>query len=119
MREVKSALGPYSAAVAKGLDGRTTAGRLARQLERELVAHCGGNPSIVQKLLIGRVVRIQAQINALDRKLETGSWTDHDARTLGGLQNALRLSLRELGLKAASDRPARLADVVRGGGAAA
>jgi hypothetical protein len=35
----------------------------------------------------------------LDAKMASGNWTDHDARTFGGLYNALRLALRELGVR--------------------
>ena len=39
------------------------------------------------------------QLEKLDSKLASGNWTDHDARTYGGLSNTLRLCLRELGLR--------------------
>ena len=50
------------------------------------------------------------KLGLFDAKMTAGSWTDHDARTYGGLSNALRLMLRELGLKAApSLKPSPLA----------
>jgi hypothetical protein len=33
--------------------------------------------------------------------MSSGDWTGHDARTQGGLNNAVRLALRELGIKPA------------------
>jgi hypothetical protein len=41
------------------------------------------------------------QLELYDAKMAEGGWTDHDARTFGGLTNAVRLMLRELGIKAA------------------
>ena len=37
------------------------------------------------------------RLETLDAMMATGSWTDHDAKTFGGLNNALRLALRKLG----------------------
>jgi hypothetical protein len=51
-------------------------------------------------MLITRSARAMLRLQLLDEKMERGSWTDHDARTYGGLNNALRLTLRELGVKA-------------------
>jgi hypothetical protein len=50
------------------------------------------------------------QLEILDEKLcKSDSWSDHDARTYGGLSNGLRLMLRELGLKGTvADKPPSL-----------
>jgi hypothetical protein len=39
------------------------------------------------------------QLELLDAKMASGTWTAHDARTQGGLNSAVRLALRELGIK--------------------
>jgi hypothetical protein len=78
------------------LDRRTHAGRVARDLTAALVQHIGGEPTIAQKLLIERIVKMKLQLDGLGDKLETGEWTAHDVRTYGGLSNAYRLTLREL-----------------------
>jgi hypothetical protein len=44
------------------------------------------------------------RLELLDEKMAAGHWTDHDARTFGGLTNAVRLMLRELGVKAEAAR---------------
>ena len=111
-------VGPYSRRLQRGslgdlYDGRSVEGRFIRHLERELLAHCGGSPSIVERLLIDRVIRIRLQLDALDGKLATGSWTPHDARTFGGLQNAMRLCLRELGRKPVSAASSTRIKIVR------
>jgi hypothetical protein len=90
---------------------RSTAGRYVRDLEAQLIAHCGGAPTITQRLLIERLIRTTVQLNALDDKLlAAGSWTDHDGRTHGGLINRQRLLLRELGLKGAAERAPSLGE---------
>ena len=61
--------------------------------------HVGGEPSIAQKLLIDQAVKIKMQLDALNEKLSSGNWTDHDRRTFGGLLNCFRLTLRDIGLK--------------------
>jgi hypothetical protein len=78
------------------LDWRTHPGRIARDLTAELVQHLGGEPTVVQRLLIERIVKAKLQLDVLGDKLETGEWTAHDTRTYAGLSNAYRLALREL-----------------------
>ncbi len=83
------------------VDGRSKDGRFLAQIERELVAQIGGQPSMTEKLLIRRLARGMLRLELLDEKMTDGQWTDHDARTFGGLTNAVRLLARELGLRAA------------------
>lgn len=110
-------LGPHSrvfrrGAIGDSIDGRSTLGRFIRDLERQLIEHVGGAPSITQRLLIDRIIRIRVQLDALDEKLSAGNWTPHDSRTHGALNNALRLTLREIGLRPAAARQPSLADVL-------
>jgi hypothetical protein len=79
-------------------------------LEAELTAHIGGNPSIVQKLLIERLIRIRLQLDLLDEKVGTDGWTAHDGRTYGDLLNAYRLCCREVGIE---PKPAQLQRTVQ------
>jgi hypothetical protein len=100
-------IGPYSRRLQRGslsrsVDGRSELGRFIRALEAELVAHVGGSPTITQKLLIDRVIRLRLQLDGLDTKLTAGDWTPHDGRTYGGILNAYRLTMRELGMRAAA-----------------
>ena len=106
-------LDPYSrtlrrGAIADSVDGRSALGRFIRDLEAQLIAHVGGSPTITQKLLIERAVKLRVQLDMLDTKLAMGSWTPHDSRTYGGMLNAFRLVCRELGLQAAAVKPASL-----------
>ena len=110
-------LGPYSAVLRRGaigewVDGRSTIGRYARDLEAQLVKHCGGAPTVTQRLLIERLIHTTIHIDSLDRKLLGGEWADHDSRTHNGLVNRQRLLLREIGLGAAPEPKRSLADVV-------
>ena len=73
--------------------------RVEEELAAQLVLN-HGNVSFSQRLLIRRAARAALQLELLDGKLCSGDWNDHDARTYGGLSNNLRLTLRELGLKA-------------------
>lgn len=74
-------------------------------MERQLIEHVGGAPSITQRLLIDRAIKTRLQLDALDEKLAAGNWTAHDQRTFGGLQNAFRLTLRELGIAPSAPDP--------------
>ncbi len=62
------------------------------------------SPSFAQRLLIRRTARAMLRLELLDAKMSSGDWTDHDARTFGGLNNALRLALRELGVRETKQR---------------
>jgi hypothetical protein len=118
MAKTRKIFGPYSAVLRRGvigetIDGRSTVGRLARDLEAQLVRHVGGQPSITQRLLIERIVKIKLQLDAFDTKLASGEWTPHDQRTFNALLNANRLACRELGLHAAAPPQRTLADYPR------
>ena len=107
---VRRRLGPYSRTLRRGaigilVDGRSERGRLIRDMERQLIEHVGGAPTITQRLLIDRAIKTRLQLDALDEKLAAGNWTPHDQRTFGGLQNAFRLALRELGLAPSASDP--------------
>jgi hypothetical protein len=111
----RTRIGPYSAAFTRGsvgdtIDGRSREGRFLRRVEAELLAGVGGEPTFAQSLLIRRAARSMLQLELLDEKMAAGDWTAHDARTQGGLNNAVRLALKELGLKAIAKKPPTVAD---------
>ena len=114
-------LGPYSRALRRGvvadsLDGRSAEGRYLRDLQAQLIAHCGGESglSVTKRLLIDQAIKIVVQRDLLGKKLATNNWTGHDSRTYGALLNALRLTLRELGLERVAARTPALAELVAG-----
>ena len=110
-------IGAYSRQIWRGalstlVDGRSAEGRFIRVLEAQLVEHVGGQPNVAQRLLIDRIIRLRLQMEVLDQKLASGTWTDHDRRTYSALLNASRLHIRELGLKPASRAVDPLANIV-------
>ena len=87
------------------IDGRSAEGRFLAKCEAELTAQLssalgGAPPSFTQAMLIRRAARALLRLELLDRKAAEGSWTDHDARTFGGLNNAVRLFMREIAMQA-------------------
>jgi hypothetical protein len=100
-------IGPWCRGITRGslgasIDGRSTAGRYLRKIEAELLAQIPGEATFAQKLLVRRIARGMLTLEEFDAKLSAGnSWTAVDAATMGGLQNSVRLNLRELGIRAA------------------
>ena len=94
---------------------KTPEGRFLKHCEQQLVAQLGGLPSFGQLVLVRRAARAMLQLEKLDAKMASGNWTDHDARTYGGLSNNLRLTIRELDKgrgRAAEKSVPSLADIV-------
>jgi hypothetical protein len=83
------------------IDGRSLEGQFAKNLERDLLQHIGQKPTVIQRMLIRQAVRIQFQLDALNVKLLLGEFTDHDRRVFGALNNAFRLTLKDIGFDAA------------------
>jgi hypothetical protein len=96
--------GPHSRSFARGAladwDGRSREGKFMRRCEAELIAQIGGEPTWAQLMLIRRVVRTMMQLELLDKKFISGTWTVVDGHVQGGLNSAVRLGLRELVIKA-------------------
>jgi hypothetical protein len=99
------------------IDARSREGRFLRVCEAELLAQIGAEPTFAQKMLVRRAARAMLRLELLDEKAAKGNWTDHDARTFGGLNNAVRLLMREIAAqtpKAEKDKLPSLDDIVRG-----
>jgi len=85
------------------IDGRSAEGRFLAKVEAELIASLGGaTPTFVQKMLIRRAARALLRIELLDERAAEGGWSDHDARVYGGLNNAVRLFMREIAAQASA-----------------
>ena len=102
-------IGPYSRAITRGVvsdqvDGRTRAGRFLRKIEAELEHQLGGSPTFAQRLLIRRISRMTYRLEEFDQQLSNGSLTDYDTKVFSALSNHIRLSLRDLGLKARPEK---------------
>ena len=84
------------------LDQRTREAKLLSDARAALVVHVGGSPSHVQKTLIERAARLMLYLEIMDREtLEAGTMSERNSRQYLAWTNSLRLTLRELGLKAA------------------
>jgi hypothetical protein len=114
-------LGPYSrTAILSKLDGRTREARLIRGTRAALMAHVGGKPSAVQQTLIERACQLQIRIAMMDRDFAAGCvQTEHDSRTYLAWSNSLTRTLRELGVKAVSERAPNLQEFLAARSAAA
>jgi hypothetical protein len=109
-------LGPYSrnlgvTALTKP-DLRTREGRLVRDTRNALTQHVGGKPSVTERALIERAVRLTLQVALLDRKASEagGLMTDHDSRTYLAWSNSLTRTLKQLGMKGAAQQAPTLTD---------
>ena len=82
------------------LDGRSREGRFLRAIEGGARRGRRASLTIEERLLLRRVAKMLLQAELLDEKLARGEFTPHDVRVYGALNNAIRLGLREIGLKA-------------------
>jgi hypothetical protein len=115
-KRVRRRLGPHSREhqLLAGLDWRTREGKLLAASRDELTRHVGGNPNSVQKVLIERAARLTLYIELMDAEaLVVGTMTERNSRQYLAWVNALRLCLRELGVReAASDKRPSLEVIV-------
>ena|SRR5271170_2684935 len=99
-------LGAYSRAIAraKGIDGRTTEGRLLNATRRALTAHLGGEDRLTapQRALVERCAMLQLRIAALDARIIDGTFTEYDSKVYLAFSNSLTRTLTALGLTPAS-----------------
>lgn len=105
-------LKPYSRppALAK-LDHRTREARFMKERRAELLAHVGGSPSAVQRMLIERACWLSLQVAMLDMKQAEGrDFTPHDVDQYLAWTGSLTRLLRNLGLQGVAQRPPSLAE---------
>jgi hypothetical protein len=95
------------------LDGRTKEAALIRKVKAELTAHCGGNPTFPQKMMIDRAAILALRIAQIEAKIVAGeSLTLHDSNFAIAWFNAYRRTLTAIGLEPASvDKTPSLADL--------
>ena len=109
-------LGPHTREhrLLDAIDWRTREGQTLIAAREELTRHVGGKPNNVQKALIERAARLTLYIELMDAEaLKTGTMSERNSRQYLAWVNALRLCLREIGVKAApQDRPLDLGDIV-------
>ena len=84
------------------LDRRTKEARLLEAARASFTRHVGGAPNDIQRVLIERASRLMVYIETMDAQaLEDGTMSERNSRQYLAWTNSLRLTLRELGLKAA------------------
>ena len=91
----------------RSIDGRTSAGKYVRGIQRALIAECGGEGSVsaAQRLLIERTSIDLLRLRLMDHDLASGKISDHLAKVAHALRGTVRLSLRDLSALA---RPPKL-----------
>jgi hypothetical protein len=88
-----------------------------QQVRKDLTSHCGGNPSVTQRLLIDRAAILTLKVAQIDRRILTGeSLTLHDSNYALAWNNALRRTLTALGVKSADSPAPTLSDLLNGNG---
>ena len=114
-RKINASIGPYSRPKTLWkLDGRRKEAALMRRVRAELTAHCGGNPSAVQRALIERAAILSLRVEQLDAKIVAGeALTIHDSNYALAWNNALRRTLAALGAEPAAAGRAALNGIGR------
>ena len=92
--------GLYSKLAKGKIDGRTQVARSMKMLRDELVKHCGGSPSITEKIIIQRIVAKSLichlyETGVLSNPTKRPGSRDHYL----ACSNSLRLDIALLGLK--------------------
>ena len=82
-----------------GIDRRTRAGKIIRDVTAALTADIGGDPSTQERLLIQSVAVKAAKLDALQCQLLDGDDTDADPKHILAWSNSMRLDLVALGLQ--------------------
>lgn len=78
------------------LDRRTREGRRLQEIQRDLLAGIGGEPTPAQKYLIERTAVDLLRLELYDVEMALGTLSDHGARVCHALRNTVRLALRDL-----------------------
>jgi len=86
-------------AVGDLVDARSKEGRFLKQAEAELLAQIGGEPSFTQRTLVRRAARLMLAAEKLDRRFTGEIFTMDDFTSAGGVSEALRAILHDLGLQ--------------------
>jgi hypothetical protein len=93
------------------IDGRRAEARRMKEIRSELTRHLGGTPSVTQRMMIDRVAMLTLRMELMDANaLQTGNFTENDARVYLAWNNTVSKMLRHLGLKETAAPPRTLAD---------
>src|SRR5689334_6635113 len=82
------------------VDYRTRKGMFMRKVREELTAHCGGNPSAVQRALIERAVILSLKVAQFDARIIANEPLGlRDSNYALAWNNALRRTVAALGVQ--------------------
>jgi hypothetical protein len=115
-------IGPYSRRLQRGpisgIDGRSAEGRYIRALQAELLAVVPGTPTVHERILVDRCIRLRLQLDAFEDKMSAslaghGHWTEGDMRAYSAIGNQFRLTIRELRARPVPGAPRTRKSVAR------
>jgi len=87
------------------LDERTSEGLIVNRLRKELFAHVGGHPSVVERVIIERCCFLQLRLALLDKKMVSGhNFTEIDSNSYIAWSNALVRTMSRLGFEPKTSR---------------
>jgi hypothetical protein len=96
------------------MDKRTRVGRVYRTIKADLIAHCGGNPSVAKRVLIENVALLETRVHLVSERILTGEELPAgEGEKLISWMNAILSHMRALGLEATlKDVTPSLAEIV-------
>ena len=92
----RGTIGPYGSLAR--LDGRSREAVFIRKVRKDLLAHVGVPPTVVQRLLIERATILSLRLAQIDERILTDGLTLHDNNQAIAWQNALTRVLVALGV---------------------
>lgn len=107
-------LGPHSRPGKLAMiDKRRVEAKLMKEVTDDLTAHCGGNPSVTQRLIIEQVAILSLRLRLLDKAaIEDTAMSERNARSYLAWCNTRTRLLRQLGLQAPPARKKTLDDII-------
>jgi hypothetical protein len=92
------------------IDGRRAEAKLMQRLKADLAKHVGGNPSVVQQMLIDQAAMLTLRVHLMDKaSIADPELSERNGRQRLAWSNSLTRTLRHLGLKASPPpKPAML-----------
>lgn len=82
------------------MDKRTRTGRVYRTIKTDLIAHCGGSPSVAKRVLIENVSLLETRVHLVSERILSGEdLAAGEGEKLISWMNAILSHLRALGLE--------------------
>jgi hypothetical protein len=81
------------------VDGRTRAGRIAKQFRRDLIEFVGGEPDVVQRTIIEQCVFMELRLQLMHQRIAEDRYTEYDSKVHYACANSLNRALLKLGYR--------------------